>query len=330
MSRAIQALIFVVAMLALLILAGGYLLRTSAVAPPELTGAVQSHRFEIQGVNRSFDYYVPGQKVAGSPVVIAFHGSMGDGKRMRQATAYAFDKLADQYGFIVVYPDGFDRHWNDCRVAGMYEARQQNIDDVAFVKFILSFLAQQYEVDLQRVFAMGLSNGGHMAYRLALESPETVKAIAVIAANLPVEDNLDCQATDQPVAVMIINGTDDPINPYQGGEVTLLGPFGSRGRVQSAADSAAYFSQLAGYESSAFQHRFPDLFEGDDSVADRAVWSEDGYPEVSLITVYGGGHTIPHPDHRMPRIFGPTNRDFSAVDEIWRFFQRQDGTRPGT
>ena len=122
---------------------------------------------------------------------------------------------------------------------------------------------------------------------------------------------------------MIINGTDDPINPYEGGEVALLGPWGSRGIVKSSVESARYWATLAGYTTESFQYRYPDSVPEDDSVAIRQIWSDASGPEIGLITVYGGGHTIPHPTARFPRFLGPVNRDFKAVEEAWRFFQSE-------
>jgi len=122
---------------------------------------------------------------------------------------------------------------------------------------------------------------------------------------------------------MIVNGTDDPFNPYNGGEAGWLGRFGRRGMVRSSLESAQYWAGITGYEANPFQHRYPDNVTEDNSVATRIVWTDPGLPEISLITVHGGGHTIPHPDQQFPRFLGPVNRDFSVVDEIWRFFQRE-------
>ena len=61
----------------------------------------------------------------------------------------------------------------------------------------------------------------------------------------------------------------------------------------------------------------------DGTVASRRVWSAGDRPEVDLITIHGGGHTIPHPVKAMPRILGRTSHDVPAAEEIWRFFRRQ-------
>lgn len=315
----------VLAFVALAMVAGGvsrYLFVAPDSGPPPLSGQLLRQDIDIDGLARSFDYYVPEPYRPDAGIVIALHPSQGNGERMRRATAYAFDELADEHGFIVAYPDGYRRHWNDCRSAATYAAKERDIDDLSFLTAMLAFFRDELGSDTGKTLAVGLSNGGQMSYRIALEAPELIRAAVAIAASMPAENNLDCEPSGKPVAMMIVNGTDDPINPYSGGEVTLIGPFGSRGFVESSRDSATYWAALAGHAGEPFQHRFPDVVPEDGSVAMRMTWSGGG-PAVSLITVYGGGHTIPHPTGNFPRIFGPVNRDFSAAEAAWRFFQQE-------
>ena len=300
-----------------------YLFVVPQVPQPLLQGSLQRGELSSAGLERRFSYSIPDELSQGAPVVIIFHGSRGTGDRIRQATAFAFDALADQHGFIVAYPDAYARHWNDCLAVGAYAAKEIEVDDVGFVRSLLIFLRDQHGVDLGRVLSVGLSGGGQMSLRLAMEAPELIRGAVAIAANMPAPNNLVCEPVGQSVAVMIINGTDDRINPFDGGEVGWQGRFGRRGAVKSSVESAQYWVALAGYESGPFQHRYPDNVTEDNSVATRMVWADSGLREISLITVHGGGHTIPHPKQQFPRFLGPVNRDFSAADEIWRFFQRE-------
>lgn len=308
--------------------------RTPAYAPPALTGALERRSFDHGGLNRSMVFYVPARLPPTVPVVLVLHGSAANPDRMRAASAFAFDELADRDGFVVVYPEAVEGNWNDCRSQADTRARQMNVDDVGFLRAAVARLdgdpaLRGSRVDPSRVFAVGLSNGGQMAYRLSLEAPHFVAGVAAIAAGLPAAGNFACQVAPGATAVMIVNGTADPVSPYAGGEVTLLGPFGHRGLVRSTADTAGYFSQRAGHAGPPFEHRYPDTDPEDGTVATRAVWSAPGLPEVDLITIHGGGHTIPHPRKQMPRIFGPTGHDVPVADEAWRFFQRQRPAEPG-
>ena len=300
-----------------------YLFVVPAVEPPLLHGNMQHHALSFDGRDRNFLFYLPAQLRRGAPVVLVLHGSRGSGERIRHATAHAFDALADQHGFIAVYPDAYEKYWNDCRATGDYAARQLDIDDTGYIRSLLAFLQKQHGIDPGRVFAVGYSDGGQMSLRLAMETPELIRGAAAIGASMPAQNNLACKPAGKAVAVMLINGTNDPVNPFDGGEVGWMERFGRRGLVKSSFESAEYWAGLAGYHEAPFQHRYPDSVPEDGSVATRIVWTHPGQPEISLITVHGGGHTIPHPDKRFPRFLGSTNRDFLAADEIWRFLQRE-------
>ena len=319
--------------LLVLTLAGGVALwwwglRSPALPQPPVTGTVEQRRLNFGGLTRSFLVYIPKRLRDPASVVLVLHGAYGSAERMRSDTAWAFEELADRDGVAIVYPQGFAGQWNDCRATGSYAAKQRNLDDVGFLRAVVARLDGDPALGGRRiatdaVFAAGLSNGGHMALRLALEAPDFVAGVAAIAASLPAAANLGCRLSGQPVPVMLINGDADPISPYEGGDVWSLGPFNRRGAVQPTEATAAYFVTLAGYAEPPFEHRYPDADPADGSVASRRVWSAADRPEVDLITIHGGGHTIPHPRKVMPRIFGRTSHDVPAAEEIWRFFRRQ-------
>ncbi len=157
-------------------------------------------------------------------------------------TAYEFETLADRGNFIVVYPDGFERYWNDCRKRGAFSAKTRNVDDVGFIHTLIDRFREDFGVDSAHVFVMGFSNGGQMAFRLALELPLEIAGIAAVAANLPAPDNCACREAERPVPVLIVNGTADPINPYAGGS----GWFGlaRSGGLRSTMETADYFKRL--------------------------------------------------------------------------------------
>lgn len=318
----------------LLLLAGGGLAfwwwgwHTPDFPQPELTGSVVKRRLEFDGQSRSFLVYVPRKVISPTPVVLVLHGSGGTAQRMRRDTAWAFEQIADREGMLVVYPQGVDRQWHDCRRGMDHSSSRSRIDDVGFLRAVVARLAGDpalggRQIDAGAVFAAGFSNGGHMAFRLALEAPDFVAGIAAVAASLPTAANSTCHASGKAVPVLIIDGDADPVSPYDGSEIRSLGSFNRRGAVQSAEATADYFSHLAGHAELPFEHRYPDADPADGTVASRRVWSVENRPEVDLITIHGGGHTIPHAEKRMPRIFGRTSHDVPAAEEIWRFFGRQ-------
>jgi polyhydroxybutyrate depolymerase len=311
--------------------AWGYWFYTPSIKPvPALDGALLEGKLVVGGMKRDFRYFRPAKVVASPPLVFVFHPSMGDGREARRATYYEFDRLAARHGFIVVYPNGHQQHWNDCRAAATYAANKQNVDDVAFVAAMIDFFVAQQNANPDRVYVTGVSNGGQLVYRLALELPDRFAAFAPVAASLPDAANFDCTKSGKPVAIMIVNGTADPMNPYEGGEAALYGIWGSRGTVLSTDATVKYFADLSGHQGPPHVVAYPDVATYDHSHAELRTWNDGPGPDVALLRVDGGGHTFPHLFHRFPRYLGPTNADLNAADEIWRFFTDKRRGSPGT
>jgi len=248
------------------------------------------------------------------------HGSAGDGAQARGGYGYDFDVLAERDGFVPVYPDGYEGHWNDCRKAGPYSANTLDVDDVGFLRALVERFAAEHGVDRTRIFATGISNGGQMALRLALEAPDLVRGVAPVAASLPAERNMDCRPAGRPVATLLMNGTADPMNPFGGGDVALYGLIGNRGAVLSTDDSIDYFRDVAGHTGPPRVSVLPDRVPGDGSTVEVRRWDTPGRKPVALYAIQNGGHNAPHPVLEVPRLLGPTNHDISAAEEIWRFF----------
>ncbi len=294
--------------------------RFERVPAPALPGKLVHGSVESGGRTRSFSIYVPANRAEKPAVVFALHGSQGTGAQMRAGFAYEFDLLAELEGFLPVYPDGFEGHWNDCRAQAPYSANLQNVDDVAFLGEVARQLVREHNADPARVFATGASNGGQMALRLALEAPGNVRAVAPLIASLPAAGNFDCKPEGRPVSLLLMNGTRDPMNPYAGGTVALYGVIGNRGAVLSTQATIDYWRELAGHAEEPELSELPDVDSEDDSTVLRSRWHSDGKKDVVLYEIRGGGHSVPNQHARGPRILGATNGDIEAAREIWAFF----------
>ena len=312
-------LTFALLVVALLLLAA-WGLRLRRVPEPALSGLLAAGSLEHGGRMRSWHAYLPAQRAAAPALVFVLHGSGGDWTQARGGYGYDFDVLAEAEGFIPIYPDGFEQHWNDCRKAGPYAANTLDVDDVGFFRAMVERFAAEHGADRTRVFATGISNGGQMALRLALEAPDLVRAVAPVAASLPAERNMDCKPAGRPVSVLIMNGSADPMNPFAGGDVALYGWLGNRGAVLSSADSIDYFRDIAGYVSEPEVAVLPDRDAGDGSTVEVTRWRAPGRKSVALYAIRNGGHNAPHPELQIPRLLGRTNHDIHAAHEIWRFF----------
>jgi polyhydroxybutyrate depolymerase len=305
--------------LALTIALAIYLLYAPEPPEPGLSARPESRTIRIGTRERRYLLYAPARPAASPALLILFHGSFGNPATIRRDTGFGFDRLADRDGFIVAYPQSYEGNWNDCRKAARYPARTLDIDDVRFFEALVSSLRREHGIDPARVFVAGYSNGGHFVFRLALERPDRIAGAAVFAASLPTDDNNGCAARGTPPPILLVDGTDDPINPYEGGKVTLFG-FGNRGTVRSAGASAAWFARATGAAGPAIAS-VPARANGDSTWVERSEWRA-GKSEVVLLTVHGGGHVIPQAAYRPRRILGGVTTAIDGPSEAWAFFRR--------
>jgi len=298
----------------------GYFVYSPTPQVPRLSGKLTEGAIEWGGLKRTYLTYVPQGLPKGAPLVVVMHGSGQNGAEMRVWTGYGFERLADERGFAVVYPDGYEGYWNACNVVGDYSANKLNIDDVGFLAGMVDKLISEIGVDRGRVFATGISRGGHMAFRLALEGPSRFRAVAAVAANVPTPENFKCRPSGKGTSsVMIMNGTKDPINPFEGGEVKLFGLL-KRGKVRSSRESGQYFADLNNISGT------PETNETqvtDGVNVQQVLWRNDSKIEVELVAIHGGGHGIPQPYWRYPRLLGPAPKEPNGPAVIWAFFERQ-------
>jgi polyhydroxybutyrate depolymerase len=293
-----------------------YLLYAPTPPEPRLSARHQSGTIRVGALEREYLVFAPARRTAAPALLVVFHGRMGSPARIRVETGYGFDRLADRNGFVVAYPQGVDGRWNDCR-AGDDPARR-SIDDLAFFEALVERLSRELGVDPKRVFVAGASNGGQFVYRLALERPRAIAGAAVFVAGLPTRDSNICTPKGPPPPIMIVNGTADPITPYEGGMVSLFG-FKDLGTVLSAHDSALYF---AGPGPGPATARIRARARGDRTWVERSDWRRPGH-DVVLLSVNGGGHVVPQAAYRPQRLLGRATSAIDGPTEAWEFFRRQ-------
>ena len=252
---------------------------------------VQSGSLQHDELERTYLFYLPSTYDADTPLplVLALHGGEGSGRSMMQGTG--FNTLAEQEGFIVVYPDGVDG-WNDGRDVG----ERQAVDDVGFLVALLDQLVADYAVDPERVFVTGGSNGGMMSFRLACEQSERFAGVATAIANMGVELAESCAPT-QPIPILMMMGTADPLMPFEGG--TVGAGASQRGEVISAAVTLDFWRTHNGCSDSVTPTALPDTMPEDgtrvylESYTDcaeggRVDWYRMVRQEVARVIVWHG------------------------------------------
>jgi polyhydroxybutyrate depolymerase len=244
------------------------------------------------------------------PVVLNFHG--GGANAELQAQRSLMDDVADRFRFVVVYPEGTPgllpnvRTWNAGSCCG--KAARDKVDDVGFVRDLLTALEERFHVDRRRIYATGMSNGGMLAYRLACELADRIAAVAVVAATLEVKP---C-APSRPISILSIHGTKDESVPLEGGASKNIWARGqSFNSVQASIAFWRAHNQCPEEEHITYQKGL---------VTCRSCGGCRHGTEVTLCTVDGGGHTWP--GGTPPRRPEMTDHEFNASEAIWRFFER--------
>jgi polyhydroxybutyrate depolymerase len=284
---------------------------------PYASGASSEDALPHDDLSRTFRVHLPPGYDPDTPLplVLMLHGGGGSGEQVEESSSN-LSVVADEEGFIAVYPDGtgFIKTWNAGGCCG--SAVTNDIDDVGFMKALLDELEATLCVDRRRVFATGMSNGGMMTHRLACELPERFAAFAPAAA---AEMSHSCTPS-VPRPLMHIHGSADAHVPVEGG----LG-CGPSGVPYPALDETMETRRLV---------------NGCDPTTAVAFTAGDGTcsayqgcdADVLLCLIDGGGHSWPGGEPPGGAVDcpadGPQSSTFDASREVWRFFADHPKPKP--
>ncbi len=258
--------------------------------------------FLFDGETRTYTVYAPSSWSAGAhlPLLISLHGLTQTGNEMMAFTG--FNNLAEEYGFIVVYPDGLLNSWNVGFIAG------STADDVGFLSALIDTLHADYGINTDRVYAAGFSNGGFMSYRLACELGDRIAAIASVAGTMTTGSLTACQP-QRVMPVLHFHGTNDMVVFYNGG-------FGNC----SVDQVLSYWRSYDACPAIPSVEYLPDIVQ-EGSTVQKYSWlpCQDSTEEV-FFKIINGGHSWPGSVGTTGS--GNTNRDINASQEIWKFVSR--------
>ena len=259
----------------------------------------------VSGHTRPYIVHVPGRYDPAKPtaLVISIHGAMGwPALQMRWS---GWNRLADEEGFIVVYPGG---EGSGPAVWHLRGRSAETMPDVVFISQLIDKLRATYNIDPARIYANGLSNGGGMSFALSCRMSQRIAAVGLVGAAHLVP--WEWCADTKPVPMIAFHGTADTITPYHGGKVWIAPePFPDIPRLTA---NWARRNRCA-----------PNAVE---SAAARSVTKLE-YPEcaddasVVLYTIANGGHTWPGGLQLPEWTLGETNRDIDATRVMWKFYQ---------
>jgi polyhydroxybutyrate depolymerase len=286
------------------------------------SAASAAETIAIGGLTRHYTVRLPDTKPA--PLVIVLHGNTQTGADMITRTAWP--AVAKREGFAVVFPDRLNHSWADLRPVNLRAGRvpPHGTDDIVFIaKLVEKFIADG-SADPKRIYITGISNGGAMTMTLVCKRADLFAAAASVAINLTDQSANLCHPA-RPVPMLMMNGTADPLVPYNGGRGT------SRYAVDgfwSAEKTLAFWRKNNGCDmKQATVTELDDTDPGDRSTVTRIDSKCPAGRDVVLYRINDGGHRMPGtPDARFPRLantfLGPQNHDIDGAETIWAFFKK--------
>lgn len=264
-----------------------------------------SETLSINGVTRQYTIYIPEIYNANTavPLLFNFHGYTGNANGHLIATR--MKSVADTANFILVAPQGSlffgNTHWN----VGAW-TRGSTADDLGFTEAMIDTLATKYNIDQNRVYSCGYSNGGYFSFELACKLSSRIAAIGSVGGKMSSETFNACNPS-HPIPVITIHGTQDGTVTYEGST-----PANSK----SVAEGHLYWIDFNNTDDTAEGINIPNTNTSDGSTVE--YFKYDNGDNCSALTHYkviGGGHN-------WPGAWG--NKDIDASSVIWNFVSQYD------
>ena len=270
------------------------------------------------GLARKYRVHVPTgyDPATPAPVLFALHGGGGNMDYQANDQRYGLISTSEREGFIAVFPNGYSKlrsgkfaTWNAGACCG--DARDKNIDDVGVIRRVVDDVTGKLNVDRNRFFAAGMSNGGMMSYRLACELSDTFSAIAAVAGT----DNTTTCQPKKPMAILHIHAKNDDHVLFNGGAGP--GAFRDDSKITQFTSVPATVSKwVAANRCNPTPKR---ILEKPGAYCD--LYSQcQANVSVQLCVTDTGGHSWP--GGTKPRSESPSSA-ISANDVMWKFFTHQ-------
>jgi len=250
-------------------------------------------------------------------LVINLHG--GSGTMLNTQGFSKLNPVSNQNNFIVAWPQGYGISppgfsWADGRNT---TADQAGIDDVGFIDRLTDTLIKRYNVDTNRIYICGFSNGGFMVQRLACKLPKRFAAMASLGSSMDTVRYRNCNPS-KPIPFAFFNGTADPEMPYGGGPMKNPQVI----PVVPVDTTIQFWISHNKCQTATPVYNFPDTFTTDNSTAELYTFTNcDCNADIKFYKLINGGHTWPGAYvASQATALGNTNRDINASDELWNFF----------
>ncbi len=268
----------------------------------------QQITFSFDGLERQYLYYEPADLPDNAPLIMVMHGYGDNNSAIRNYSG--MNEVADSFGFAVCYPRGTidNNGYRFFNVGYDFNLGIDTVNDLGFIEALAVYLQQTYDLDPQRTYATGMSNGGDMCYKIACHGSGIFKAIAPVAGTV-LQNIYNTNNNYTPIPILEIHGTEDNIT-YWEGDMNNVDGWGAYPSIPFVID---YFSTLNGTTSITID-TLPNLNTTDGSFVIREKHFQNGSNcnQVWLYTVKGGGHDWPG---------SGGNLDINSSIEMVEFFE---------
>lgn len=271
-----------------------------------LAQEIQRDTIDFDGLSRDFIIHYPTYYDGSEPMPLVFNFHGFGSSATQQMFFGDFRSIAEREGFILVHPQGTDffglAHWN---VGGFTIG--SSIDDVGFTNAMIDHISSNFNIDAERIYATGMSNGGFMSFLLACQLGNRIAAIASVTGSMTPEITMECNPS-HPTPIMQIHGTNDGVVPYDGADFS-----------DPIDDVINYWVDFNNCNESPTINQIEDTNTNDGSTAEHFVYNNcDNNASFEHFKIENGTHTWPGTS-----IGGNiANQDINASEEIWTFFSR--------
>lgn len=259
------------------------------------------------------------------PLVVVVHGAFDTAKGMEEVSG--FSELADRENFAVLYPNGigimgFLQHWNAGHCCG--KAAEENWDDVGFIAAAIQDVSDRIKINPDRIYMVGFSNGGMLAYRFAAERGDLLAAAAPMAASIGGRPSREAPEwhipkPKEPISIIVFHGEDDDDVPFEGG----ISRYRKNTRSYWSVEKSVNFWTSANGCTARTADK--NIREGG---VQTTSWTgcRDGN-EVRLYLLKGWGHIWPGRYFTGSLKGAHPLKHFDAAEIIWEFFKQHSKRR---
>ncbi len=276
------------------------------------TPGIHTETVKFGGLDRKYMYYIPQgyDEKAKLPVVFFLHGMGASAQIGVNVLGPQYHARAERDKAIVVYPEATSKHWND-KLGGSYPLTD-SVNDVGYISSLIDLFIKEFKGDPSRIYMSGSSNGGMMTYRLSVDIPEKIAALAPFVSSIS-NEVAEQFPRAKPIPIIITSGTADTVIKWSGGPIRAT----RTPSILTGDENVAYWVKRNGANAKPKISTLPDIEPGDKSTVE--VQEYTGKYDVVLYKIVNGYHQHPTLREAGKPLVSGKNMDYNSFERVWDF-----------